>query len=223
MSCGPIVHEVDAAPRSSAVSDTTRGSSSYQVSVPPHGRRRPACHRARPQVAGTCARRARSQPIGGAALAPSARVTMAARRHGRRASGALSSVDGWSAGTRRHGRAMRRSMRIESSTSAAKSAGAPADGSGNAARADDDHRAVEVEDPQGLDRARFVLGVEIAADLPASEIGVLPDTVRRSCAHRSWWCSPTCRRGRCVGMLCRRSRRWRCPTGRSRRPIPAAR
>ncbi len=98
-------------------------------------------------------------------------------------------------------------------------------------RADDDHRAVEVEDPQGLGLARFVLGVawnpsstrSRSGALPASEIGVRPRHRSTFLCGSSWWCSPTCRRGRCVGMLYRRSRRWRCPTGRSRRPSPAAR
>ena len=72
-------------------------------------------------------------------------------------------------------------MRIESSTSAAKSAGAPADGSGDAAV-----RMTTIVPSRSRTHKVSIwpgsyCGVEIAADLPASEIGVRPRNPRRSC------------------------------------------
>ena len=95
------------------------------------------------------------------------------------------------------------------------------------ARADSHHRAVEIEDPQGLNPARFVILPGPAGRfvwvLPASEVEEVPRRAHPFSFHSSWCCSPTCRWGRCVEMPCPRSRRWRCPRGRSPRPIPAAR
>ena len=186
------------------------------------GRRRPACHRARPPAAGTSGP---GEPVQANAGPNACAVSSGDHGSRRRVERSHSHrVDGWQLGARRTG-SPRRALDADRVEHVGGEIGvSPRRWLRPRARADDDDRAVEVEDPQGLDLARFVIGPpESVWVLPASEIGVRPDTVRRLMCASSWCRSPTCRRGRCVGMLCRRSRRWRCPTGRSPRPIPAAR
>ena len=219
MSCSPI--STRPLGPSSAVTDTTRGSSSYQVSVAASRGRRPGCHRARPQSRALCARASGLQPIGGGSTCA---VSSGDHSAGGTVGGTVTVGDGWSAGvalSSRNGR----SMRIESSTSAAKSAEAPDDGSGHGVvlmttivpSMSMTHTVSIWPGSYGPLPKPICFGHH-----PAPKTGC-DDPPVRTLGDQPRCRSPTCRQARCAGTLCQRSRRWRCPSGRSRRPIPSAR